>query len=29
MHLDNPEALANIIINDILGTDLPVRTLLK
>ena len=27
MHFSNPEALANIIKNDLLGTSLPVRSL--
>jgi hypothetical protein len=27
MHMDNPEAFANIIINDILGYNLPVLSL--
>ena len=27
MHMDNPQALTNLILNDILGLELPVRTL--
>ena len=27
MHMDNPDALASIMINDLLGENLPVYTL--